>query len=1093
MKVVKCRCNSLPSHFQTHKAGPNCGRWFYTCKKCKFFKWDDETERDTNLMSNDGQNNNTFNNNNNISNNNNNQFQLISDLNKKYGYKGNQNNNNNNIFSIQNRNNNNSKEDRKRKLPWDNNNPKPNKNLRLSSIHLSLTIYNENEISIHVAKSNIPKIQLYFSSMEQSHYSPQELCWIVPLSQYKTILIDAEEGKIIPGFSVNVEKIPDFVLNVFSSNYTNSIHKNTTNENIAKLMEERIPKQLLSKLMRFQYMGIREAILKNGRVFLCDEMGLGKTIQALAICSYYKNDWPCLIICPSSLRLTWASEIHKWLNIDEEYIQIIFSTKDIIKSSSKIVIVSYDLISRKGMSDQIKNKFNVVVADESHYIKNRDAKRTKIICPIIKDSKYALLLTGTPALSRPIELYTQLNSLIPRAISNPIKFAERYCDAKKTSFGWDFNGSSNLSELKLLLEKTVMIRRLKKDVLLELPPKVRQCIMIEVPKKSLKELNKLMSESKELDVSINKLRYQNNETTKQKLELQKKALLVKLYSETARAKIPSVQEYIDELYNNSDKNFIVFAHHQELLNGITEYVEKKLKAQYIRIDGETKQNNRQLFCENFQTNPNIRIAILAITAAGVGLTLNKADLVIFAELFWNPAQLLQGEDRAHRIGRVGSVDIKYLIANGTIDDMQWPLIQKKLDIIGATIDGKNDIISMSTTGKDTTRISSGSKKKGEKQMKFDDYHNKNDNTNQNYQKFSYDNINNNTNNNIDVVNNNNDSKNQNNNNESKNQNNNNNSNIKKDDDDKFDYADYFESFDTLDNMITNNFFKNLNESSDISSNLNNKNNNNNNGNINNTKNDNNNENRYETIDSTNTTRNNLLINKPSTKKYDLSQFSFKASRNNKNTNELWKNPCAFDLLLEDEIEVEKQKVIKENQSFVNKNTKNDKLMTNIDSNNSKQKNYSITNMTNQVNNSDDINDDDLFDTFDDQIFLNNPDNIKSIVDFDNLDILINNSTMTSDTTTTTNTVTNTDTNLNKNLNPNINNYPNININNNTNISYSNVTKNIGTNTKINDNSNNDGNKNINIDNSVNEYDFDDEFGEFDDNILDDILIKYNKS
>jgi len=226
-------------------------------------------------MSNDGQNNNTFNNNNNISNNNNNQFQLISDLNKKYGYKGNQNNNNNNIFSIQNRNNNNSKEDRKRKLPWDNNNPKPNKNLRLSSIHLSLTIYNENEISIHVAKSNIPKIQLYFSSMEQSHYSPQELCWIVPLSQYKTILIDAEEGKIIPGFSVNVEKIPDFVLNVFSSNYTNSIHKNTTNENIAKLMEERIPKQLLSKLMRFQYMGIREAILKNGRVFLCDEMGLG--------------------------------------------------------------------------------------------------------------------------------------------------------------------------------------------------------------------------------------------------------------------------------------------------------------------------------------------------------------------------------------------------------------------------------------------------------------------------------------------------------------------------------------------------------------------------------------------------------------------------------------------------------------------------------------------------------------------------------------------------------------------------------------------------------------------------------------------------
>jgi len=1091
MRVVKCRCNSVPSHFKTQKAGPNCGRWFYTCKKCKFFQWDDETERDTSLMNNNGQNNNTFNNNNNISKNNNNQYES----------KRNQNNNNNNIFSFQNRNNNNSKEDRKRKLPWDNNNnSKPNKNIRMSSIPLSLTIYNENEISIHVAKSNIPKIQLYFSSMEQSHYSPQELCWIVPLSQYKTIIVDAEAGKIIPGFSVNVEKIPDFVLNVFSSNYTNGIHKNTTNENIAKLMEERIPKQLLSKLMRFQYMGIREAILKNGRVFLCDEMGLGKTIQALAICSYYKSDWPCLIICPSSLRLTWASEIHKWLNIDEEDIQIIFSTKDIIKSSSKIVVVSYDLISRKGMGDQVKNKFNVVVADESHYLKNKDAKRTKIICPIIKESKYALLLTGTPALSRPIELYTQLNSLIPGAISNPVKFGKRYCDAKETTFGWDFSGSSNLSELKLLLEKTVMIRRLKKDVLLELPPKVRQCIMIEVPKKSLKELDKLMNESKNLDISINKIRYQNNETTKQKLELQKKALLVKLYSETARAKIQSVQEYIGELYNNSDKNFIVFAHHQELLNGITEYVEKKLKAQYIRIDGETKQNNRQQLCENFQTNSNIRIAILAITAAGVGLTLNKADLVIFAELFWNPAQLLQGEDRAHRIGRVGSVDIKYLIANGTIDDMQWPLIQKKLDIIGATIDGKNDIISMSTTVKDTTRISSGSKKKGEKQMKFDDYHNRNDSTNQSYQNFSYNNINNNNNNNNnnnDNVNNGNDSKN-------KNSNNNGSGNIKNDDDDKFDYADYFESFDNLDNMITNDFFKNLNESSDISSNSNksnNKNNNNNNNNnndninsnINNPKNDNNNDNSNKPLN--NSTKSDLQINKPSTKKYDLSQFSFKANGKNKNTNELWKNPCAFDLLLEDEIEVEKQKVINENQ-----NTINSKIKNNIDSNNFEQKNFLITNKANQVNNTDDINDDDLFDTFDDQIFLNNPDNIKSIVDFDNLDKLINNSTTTtttSDTTVVTTTTSTTDTTVNTdtNLNPDINININININKNPNISDSKInnTNNIGTNININDNNNNSNNGNRNIDNSINEYDFDDEFGEFDDNILDDILIKYNKS
>jgi len=107
----------------------------------------------------------------------------------------------------------------------------------------------------------------------------------------------------------------------------------------------------------------------------------GKTIQALAICSYYRSDWPCLIICPSSLRLTWSSEIQKWLNIEEEYIQVIFTAKDIIRPSSQIVIINYDLVSRGNMIEQIqKAKFNVIVADESHYLKNKDVIKYIYIC-----------------------------------------------------------------------------------------------------------------------------------------------------------------------------------------------------------------------------------------------------------------------------------------------------------------------------------------------------------------------------------------------------------------------------------------------------------------------------------------------------------------------------------------------------------------------------------------------------------------------------------------------------------------------------------------------------------------------------------------
>ncbi|KAL6609252.1 hypothetical protein LY90DRAFT_504415 [Neocallimastix californiae] len=565
--------------------------------------------------------------------------------------------------------------------------------------------------------------------MEQAHYSQQELCWIVPLEKYSTVLNDAKIGKIIPGSTIKIEEIPDFVLNAFSNkqqsipnffntiNINNNFHtfktinnsnndnkNNIGDKNVAKLMEERIPKNLLSKLMRFQYLGVREAILKNGRVFLCDEMGLGKTIEALAICSYYRSDWPCLIICPSSLRLTWSSEIQKWLNIEEEYIQVIFTAKDIIRPSSQIVIINYDLVSRGNMIEQIqKAKFNVIVADESHYLKNKDAKRTKIICPFIKNSKYALLLTGTPALSRPIELYTQLNALIPRTISSPVQFGKRYCDAKETKFGWDFTGSSNLSELRLLLEKTVMIRRLKKDVLLELPPKIRQRIIIDIPKRKLKPLENLLKESREIGKLLNKCKY-ISEKELNGLDMKSKSKLVQLYLESSKVKLQPVTEYIAELYNNSDKKFIVFAHHQHLIQGIATFVEDKLKAKYIKIDGSTKNSIRQDLCDTFQQDSQVRIAVLAITAAGVGLTLNKADIVVFTELFWNPAQLLQGEDRAHRIGREGSVDVKYLYADGTIDEIQWPLLQRKLDVVGATIDGKNDIISMASATKDVTRI-----------------------------------------------------------------------------------------------------------------------------------------------------------------------------------------------------------------------------------------------------------------------------------------------------------------------------------------------------------------------------------------------------
>ncbi|KNC96497.1 hypothetical protein, variant [Spizellomyces punctatus DAOM BR117] len=451
-------------------------------------------------------------------------------------------------------------------------------------------------------------------------------------------------------------------------------------------MQTKIPPYVYERLMDFQKVGVLEAIKKQGKVLLGDEMGLGKTIQAIAICAFYRSEWPVMVICPSSLRLTWQAEICKWLDLPEERIQVIFASKDRVSSESHFVITSYDLASREDIKKQLeKAKYRIVVADESHFLKSREAKRTKTIIPLLKGAKRALLLSGTPALSRPIELFTQISALLP-SFTTAVQFGVRYCDGKQNRYGWDFTGNSNIAELHWFLEQTVLIRRLKKDVLKELPSKTRQCVYVDIAAKSKQTFAALMAQNEEINERLEDAKTASNTKHRQEVTLEKRTLLIQMYRETGIAKLPAVQEYLRELHDHTSKKFIVFAHHTHVLDTVSEQL-NQLKTRYVRIDGSTSSQVRQDLCEEFQNDPETRVAVLSITAAGVGLTLHAADLVVFAELFWNPAQLLQGEDRAHRIGREENVDIKYILARGTLDDIQWPLIRRKLDVVGQSIDG----------------------------------------------------------------------------------------------------------------------------------------------------------------------------------------------------------------------------------------------------------------------------------------------------------------------------------------------------------------------------------------------------------------------
>ena len=456
-----------------------------------------------------------------------------------------------------------------------------------------------------------------------------------------------------------------------------------------------LPNNFLQCLYEFQKEGIKFGLERKGRILLADEMGVGKTVQALGIALLYKEEWPILIICPSSLKFVWRDEILKWIpdiNDDKINIQIFKSSKDDFKCGVKIYIMSYDL-TIKLEKKIIEKNFKFIIADEAHYLKSPDAKRTKCLMPIIKKSKRVILITGTPILAKPVELYPLLNMLRPDLFHSFSTFGNRYCDPKRNFFGMDWTGSSHPKELNFIL-KHIMIRRLKKDVMNQLPPKKRQKIEIQTDSKIIKQITainlsseKIMDKFNELNntsINPNLVSYVNDDDIEDGND-NLLNLFNKVYKLSAEAKTSGVKEYIHYLIDNKCK-FLIFAHHIVMLDAIEEEV-KKLKVDYIRIDGKVKLEKRQEYVQKYQKDETCLVAILSITACYTGITLTAASTVVFSELHMTPAVMIQAEDRAHRIGQEHEcVNIHYLYGPDTIDEVLFKMLNQKQNIFSNTLD-----------------------------------------------------------------------------------------------------------------------------------------------------------------------------------------------------------------------------------------------------------------------------------------------------------------------------------------------------------------------------------------------------------------------
>lgn len=462
-----------------------------------------------------------------------------------------------------------------------------------------------------------------------------------------------------------------------------------------------------------RYLGYQRAGIafcrQRPNVLIADQMGLGKTIQAIGVINDARGAIRrVLVVCPAGLKLNWRNELMRWL-VDDSFTIGIAEGK-CWPHQHDIVIANYDICERHKQHINA-HEWDLLIVDECHHLKSQKARRTKVLLggrltvngqgalmrPV--QAKRALFLTGTPICNRPAELWPLIHYLDRGRWANYLDYARRYCAAYNSEYGLDANGHGNLDELQRILRATIMIRRLKQDVLKELPPKTRQ--IIEIPASAdmrdalALERTALARHRPHLDAlreAVERAARNHDERAYRdavnKLEGGFKVGFEEMSAvrkAVALAKAPYVIAHVRDALEESEK-VVLFAHHREVLFRFREAFD----GQAVLLYGDTKMQDRQSAVERFQQDPKVRLFIGGIIPAGVGITLTASSHVVFAELDWVPGNVEQASDRCHRIGQRDSVLVQFLVLPYSLDSYIARMIVRKAEIIEQALDWAQD-------------------------------------------------------------------------------------------------------------------------------------------------------------------------------------------------------------------------------------------------------------------------------------------------------------------------------------------------------------------------------------------------------------------
>ena len=447
-----------------------------------------------------------------------------------------------------------------------------------------------------------------------------------------------------------------------------------------------VPHHLKVEPYPYQLEGIAYGLSRK-RIFIGDEPGLGKTLQSIGIVDT-ADAYPCLVICPSSLKINWQREFEKFT--DKRALVLDNATRTtwpylLRMKMHHVAIVNYESLrkyfvwdvqgSRSGfrLKDVVftpdTQLFRSVIIDESHRVKDASAQQTIFTKGICTGKPYVICLSGTPVVNRPEDLVSQLSIM-----NRLIEFGG------KSKFLADFGTEdSDLALLSSQLYDRCLIRREKAKVLTQLPAKTRSDLYVDISNRPEYDLA-----ASDLAEYLRQYQECTERDIRRKMRMEALVRFMTLRSISARGKVKQAIDFV-RVFLASGNPLILFCSLHDIVDEL-----KQAFPEAVTVTGRDSMVSKQSAVDSFQQGRS-QLIICSIKAAGVGLTLTASSNVAFVELPWTYADCCQCEDRAHRIGQRDNVTCYYLLGRSTIDHALYRIIHRKKSIANEIMASSDEI------------------------------------------------------------------------------------------------------------------------------------------------------------------------------------------------------------------------------------------------------------------------------------------------------------------------------------------------------------------------------------------------------------------